>query len=354
MIRAGFLSESERQALRAVARSGLSDARLARRANAIVLLDKGWSCTKVAEALLLDDDTVRGWYRLYREGGLEGLRRFEGGGSSSFLSLQQEAALVTWMSQTLPRTTREVGAFIQKEFGVSYESRSGLIALLHRLGMDYRRPEAIASKLDPDKQTAFIAAYEALLNNLAPDEAVLFADAVHPTHEARPVGCWAPKDTKLALDQTSGRERLNIHGAINLETGETRMIDAETVDATSTIRLLAALETLYPTLALIHVFLDNARYHHAQAVRAWLARPGCRIKLHFIPSYSPHLNPIERLWGVMHRNVTHNRCHASIRDFAEATFTFLRETVSKDWATLRDSVSDNFRVINPAEFRVLG
>jgi transposase len=50
-------------------------------------------------------------------------------------------------------------------------------------------------------------------------------------------------------------------------------------------------------LALIHVFLDNARYHHAKLVQDWLARSECRIKLHFIPSYCPHLNPIERLWA---------------------------------------------------------
>ena len=46
-------------------------------------------------------------------------------------------------------------------------------------------------------------------------------------------------------------------------------------------------------LALIHVFLDNARYHHAKLVQEWLALPGRRIKLHFIPTYCPHLNPIE-------------------------------------------------------------
>jgi hypothetical protein len=38
----------------------------------------------------------------------------------------------------------------------------------------------------------------------------------------------------------------------------------------------------------MNIFLDNARYHHAKLVRQWLARPGCRIKLHFIPSYCPH------------------------------------------------------------------
>ena len=178
---------------------------------------------------------------------------------------------------------------------------------MHRLGLEYHKPNVIPRKLDESKQRAFIASYEKLLNSLGDDEAVLFADAVHPTHAARPVGCWAPKQENLAIEQTSGRERINIHGAINLETGQTRMNEVVTVDATSTIRLLEAIAAFYPMLALIHVFLDNARYHHAKLVQEWLARPGCRIKLHFIPSYCPHLNPIERLCGLMHRNVTHNK-----------------------------------------------
>ena len=64
---------------------------------------------------------------------------------------------------------------------------------------------------------------------------------VHPTHAARPVGCWTPKQQNLAIEQTSGRQRINIHGAIDLETGQTRMIEAETIDATSTIQLLESL-----------------------------------------------------------------------------------------------------------------
>ena len=47
------------------------------------------------------------------------------------------------------------------------------------------------------------------------------------------------------------------------------------------------------------LFVDNARYHHAKLVQAWLARPGCRVKLHFIPTCCPHLDPAERLWGLM-------------------------------------------------------
>ena len=71
------------------------------------------------------------------------------------------------------------------------------------------------------------------------------------------------------------------------------MIEVVTVDALSTIALLVAIED--PAMRIIHVFLDNARYHHARALQDWLALPGRRIRLHFVPAYCPHLNPIERL-----------------------------------------------------------
>jgi transposase len=353
MIRGGFLTAEDRADLIALARDGSAAHRLARRANALALLDDGLSCEQVARVLFLDDDTIRKWHDLFVAEGLEGLTRFDAGGSASFLSATQEDALKVFVSTTLPRSTRHVGAWIEREFGLEYQSRSGLIALLHRLGLEYHKPTVIPRKLDEAKQKAFIEGYEKLLNSLGDNEAVLFVDAVHPSHAARPAGCWAPKQETLAIEQTSGRERINIHGAIELETGQTRMIEVLTVDAVSTIRLLESIERLYPMLALLHVFLDNARYHHAKLVQEWLARPGCRIKLHFIPSYCPHLNPIERLWGLMHRNVTHNKCYATCAQFADATLRFLRETVPQNWADLCDSVADNFRVINPKDFRVM-
>ena len=253
--------------------------------------------------------------------GIEGLASFGYEGSACRLNTGQQDKLKAWIAGTLPRTTCQVGAWIEKECGIAYESRSGLIALLHRLSMEHRKPQAVSRKLDPGKQAAFIESYENLLNHIGDDEAVLFADAVHPTHAVRPVGCWAPKDTPVAVQQTSGRQRLNIRGAIDLETGRTRMIEAATVNAISTIMPMRAIGTMYPGKRLIHLFLDNARYHHAKLVRAWLARPGCRIKLHFVPAYCPHLDAIERLWGLMHRHVTHNRCHETFAGFKAAILT---------------------------------
>jgi len=206
MIRGGFLSEEDRNKLIALVRDGSAASRVTRRANTLVLLDDGWRCQEVADAFLLNDDTIRGWFKLFEQHGIEGLTSFDMGGSASFLSVAQEEALKVFVSATLPPSTRHVGAWIEQEFGLVYQSRSGLIALLHRLGLEYHKPNVIARKLDEDKQRDFIESYEKLLNSLSEDEAVLFADAVHPTHAARPAGCWAPKQETLAIEQTSGRE----------------------------------------------------------------------------------------------------------------------------------------------------
>ena len=108
----------------------------------------------------------------------------------------------------------------------------------------------------------------------------------------------------------------------------------ETVDAVSTIELMIALLASYPRKRVIHLFLDNAE---DTTTRSWcrqqLARPGCRIKLHFIPTYSAHLDPIERLWA-MHRAHAHNTCRETFKDFREAILTFLPEEVPKELAPL--------------------
>jgi transposase len=318
------------------------------------------SAEAIAKVLLLDDDTIRTWYRLYEEDGIEGLAGFGHEGSACRLSEAQQETLKVWITATLPRTTRQVGVWIEQQHDIAYDSRSGLIALLHRLGMEHRKPKAVSRKLDPAKQVGFIKAYEDLLNHIGDDEVVVFADAVHPTHAVQPVGCWAtkharegsehasegPKGIPVAVAQTSGRQRLNIHGAIDLETGNTRMLEVTTVNADSTIKLLIALQALYSCKRVIHLFLDNARYHHAKRVRAWLAQPDGRIKLRFIPAYCPHLDPIERLWGLMHKHITHNRCHATFADFRHAILSFLREDVPQNWQHYCDAVTDNFRIIH--------
>ena len=105
MIRAGSLSREDRADLIALARDSSAAHRLARRANALVLLDDGWSCERVAAALLLDDDTIRRWHGLFLEDGLEGLTRFESGGGALNSAAELSGVERSLLSITSSRTS---------------------------------------------------------------------------------------------------------------------------------------------------------------------------------------------------------------------------------------------------------
>ena len=223
---------------------------------------------------------------------------------------------------------------------------SGCVALLPRLGFEYKRPESLPARSDEAKSGRLHLAIRPIAQRVGRRRGRLLTDAVHPKYPSRPAHGWVRKGDKVALRRTSGRQRLNLHAALNLETFHCPLVEAERIDAASTIALLAKLEASNPGKRRIYVIADNARYHHARVVRQWLERPDCRITLVFLPAYAPHLNAIERLWAVMPREVTHNKFPASFSHFVAAIFEFFRRRMPQEWTKWRDTVTDKFRIIS--------
>lgn len=353
VIRPGFLSVDERASLERMVRRTSEPHGAARRANAMLLLDDGLGCEEIGKVLYIDDDTVRGWYELWRSDGEKALASFHFKGAKRTLNADQQAVLVNDLAERFFSTSTEVHAHIQAKFGVEF-SRSGLIKYLSRLGFEYRKPKAMPAQANVEAQEAFVAAYERLLNDLGADEVVYFADAVHPEYQSRPAYGWVRKGDKVAVKRTTGRKRMNLHGALCLEDFDCQIIEGESISAETTLRLLKRLSARHPEKRKIHVFLDNARYHHARDVKAWLGQKGCRIQLHFLPPYAPNLNAIERLWGVMHSHVTHNRYYPTEIEFIHSVNAFFKTTLPNRWRDFRDIVTDTFHIIHPQDFRVVG
>lgn len=353
MIRSGFLTAEERQALLRLIRRASGSLRVGRRAYAILHLDDGLTFEEVARVLFMDDEAVRIWHRKWVEKGIAGLSSFEWKGSSPRLTSAQESLLAQKLEEEVFTSSAQINALVVSLFGVSF-SRSGMIKLLDRLDFEYKKPKGLPRGASVAAQEEFVRQYEALLNGLMPDETVYFCDAVHPEYQSRPAHGWVRKGQKLAVQKTSGRKRLNLHGALCLETAACPIVEGDAICAETTIRLLKKIIEQCPKMRVIHVFMDNARYHHARAVQVWLKTlEGQRIKLHFLPSYAPNLNAIERLWAAMHQHVTHNRFYADFEDFAAEIRAFFKVTLPKKWNTLRDRINDTFHIIDPTRFRVL-
>lgn len=73
------------------------------------------------------------------------------------------------------------------------------------------------------------------------------------------------------------------------------------------------------------VVVDNFRIHQAKAVQAWLSAHRTRLRLYFLPTYSPRLNPIERVWRHFRRNVTDNHFFRTLVRLMAAVEAFISE-----------------------------
>ena len=120
MIKGSFLNSSQREELERIVRSPSVDHGIARRANAILLLDDGESCARIAKCLYLDDDTVRQWYKRFESGGFDELATFGRKGSTGHLSRTREEALGAWPEQRLCCDTNEIRDHIHRVHHVDY------------------------------------------------------------------------------------------------------------------------------------------------------------------------------------------------------------------------------------------
>ena len=156
-------------------------------------------------------------------------------------------------------------ARILLEFGASY-SKSGVRRLPHELGFSCKKPKHVPGKADAGKQSEFATRLQALMACKSPDARVYFIDAVHPQYDSTPAYGWILKGTDKELPANSGRQRLNLNGAIDAESHAAIVINSPTIDADSTLELLGRIEAANPEAESIYVVCDNAAYYHARKV----------------------------------------------------------------------------------------
>lgn len=338
-----FLTDAERDRLRAEHKKE-RDKRICDRIKAILLYDKGWTLHQIAEALLLSDDAIRQHLKDYRES--QKLMP-ESGGSLEKLSVEDSKSLEAHLQSHTYLYIKDIVAYVSVVFGVSY-SVSGFRYWLKRHGFSYKKPSLVPGKANIEEQRRWIAEYEQLRQGLSEDETICFIDGVHPTHNTQLAYGWIKKGFRKELAANSGRSRLNLTGALDLISRKILIQEDKTLNADSTIAFLKKIEENYPTKSKIHLFCDNARYYRNKSVTAFLETS--RMVMHFLPPYSPNLNPIERVWKWMKERVLYNTYYEFFDEFKVAVFGFFTGLDSIDpnsslGQSFASRIKDNFRPI---------
>lgn len=317
------------------------DGRVRDRIKAVLLKSEGWSDHQIAQALRIHEETIRQHLKDWES---EEKLKPENGGSCSKLSSAQSKALIAHLEEVTYDCVIKICAHVFKKTGLRY-TVSGMTKWLQLNGFRYKKPKAVPAKADPEKQEEFIGKYLVLQDETPSDEPIVFMDSAHPTMATKVVCGWIKKGVDKPIGQTASRTRVNVMGAIELASMKVVSCCPEYVNAETTVSFLDQLKAAYPDAPKIHIILDQSGYHKSKLVQeSAIAK---NIVLHYLPPYSPNLNPIERLWKVMNEQIRNNVVFDSAKKFRTAISDFFEKKIPKIAQFLRDRINDNFQTIKP-------
>lgn len=286
----------------------------------------------------MDDGTIRNNWEIFIEHGIEGLLQYNYSAPLSYLSVDEQGELAAYLEANMYLYSKDIKMYIEEKYGVTY-TLEGTRALLKRLNFVYKKTKHLPGKGDLQKQKDFVKEYAKLKADKKNEDEIYFMDGVHPLHNSMTCNGWIKKGTEKAIQANTGRERININGACNVAKIEVIIHEDVSVNAQSTIALFDKMQ-FHQVKGKIIVIADNARYYRSKLVAEYLEK-NTRIDLIFLPSYSPNLNLIERLWKFYKKKILYDSYYEKFIDFKKQTISFF-ENISVHKEELLTLLKDNF------------
>jgi transposase len=265
--------------------------RVALRLVMILLSHQGWPSAAIAGLLDYDPLTVRRWIHRYNHEGIDGLSDRPRAGRPRLGGPKLGERILRLLAQprawTIARLWQRLGRPAMS------------LRTLHRRTREvarWRRPRLVA-KGDPDRDQV-LATLRQTISDLPQGAVVLAEDETHLNLLPWVRATWIARGQRQQVMTPGTNRRRSIFGAVDLQSGRFLcQVARKAVSATFTAfceQLLAA----YPTAPVVAVVCDNVIIHRSKLVQAWLAgHPRVRV-LHGA-RYSPHDNPVERVWGAL-------------------------------------------------------
>src|SRR5512146_1813557 len=321
------------------------DPRVQRKMEVLWLNSHGLGHATIATYADVSRRTVQRYLEEYLEGGLSRLRCCRGHQPQSALAEHRDS-LEEYFLEHPPRSAKQAQAVIEQRTGI----RRGLTQVRHflkdQLGLRWRKTGAIP--VPPKKTVEEHARDQAvfLREKLEPRlkqarrgrRQVYFVDAAHLVFAPFLGFLWCA--ARLFVRAASGRKRYNVLGAMDAVTHRLiRVTNHDYINAESVCALLRGVAEASVGVP-ITLVLDNARYQKCALVQTLAASLG--IELLYLPSYSPNLNLIERLWKFVKKECLSCRYYEDFARFREAIVGCLEGVEGKHKAAIASLLTLNF------------
>src|SRR5262245_27073678 len=309
------------------------DPQLRLRAHLILLLADGWTWATITAVLYCSTATLARWQQRFADGRVEGLLGAPRGRPP--LAAHWAALVVDWVSRLTPRAfgwlrsrwcCAVLALTLWQEHRVAV-SRETVRRWLHTAAFVWRRPRPVLRPTDPLRE-AKLQVLRQLLSGLPPSEVAVFEDEVDVNTNPKLGSLWMRRGQQAEVETPGTNQKRYLAGSVNWRTGALIVTEGAKRDGELFVRHLDELRRRLRRYRVIHVICDNARFHVAarcRKVQAYLRQWGHRVRLHYLPTYAPETNPIERVWWHLHEEVTRNHSCRTPEELVEFTLAGLED-----------------------------
>ena len=296
-----------------------------KRCEVVYLKSLGYPHQEIGDVVRVSQPTLRKYLNRYQKGGLEKLKELNFYRPSSELEEYRDI-LREEFEKNPPATINQAVERIEKLTGLR-RSPTQVRHFLKNLGMKRRKVGHVPAKADPDKQKTFLEEeLEPRLEQAKQGKRhVFFVDAAHFVMQPFLGFLWC--FARQFIRAPSGRKRFNVLGALHATTLQVITFTNDTyINSRSVARLMCQLAVEFVGLP-ITLVMDNASYQRCHFVRDLATALG--IELLFLPSYSPNLNLIERLWRFVKNKCLYSTYYEKFPDFKQAISDCIAESNGK-------------------------
>ena len=259
------LTESQRTDLEAQHKKE-RDSKVSDRIKAVLLSSEGWTQAQIAQALRIHETTVATHIKEYLN---QKKLNNESGGSSSKLTPDQTEELITHLERNTYPSTKEIIEYVQKTYSVNY-TQQGMYNWLKQHKFSYKAPKGVPLKHNTASQEAFKEEYTKIKSNLKEGEKIFFMDSVHPTQATKITSGWIRKGVEKMIATVASRSRINLTGAIDLESMSIFTKEYKTINGASTVDFLKYLDESTDKEGKIHLIADGGGAHTCKETGAYL------------------------------------------------------------------------------------
>jgi transposase len=322
------LRAAERKAALQVLRRG-TDPELRLRAHILLLLGAGQPWALIVAVLFTSTATISRWRKRFLAGGLDAVLARP----RPRARLWWVALVVGWVTTRTPaefgfvrsRWTCEAVALVLREDWRVAAGRETVRRHLRAAGLVWRRPRPVLGPKDP-AHAHKLGKIRRLLRELPDCEVAVFQDEVDINTNPKIGSMWMWRGHQAEVVTPGNNEKRYLAGSLNWRTGELILTEGKSGQGRNTALFLAHLDDLRRRLRryrVIHVICDNAKPHQAKRVREYLAAHEGRVVVHYLPTYAPQTNPIERVWWHLHEEITRNHRAKNMEQLLDLVFEWL-------------------------------